>query len=286
MTNEHGAKYDEGKLKWHLLPPSMRYVVETYTSGCTKYSDYNWRRGIAFSRLFSAMLRHAWAFWWGGDRDPENGQKHLASVVFYALAMMQYGDEDRTDLDDRFEGGRGCGVVSDNDTDGGSNKTLIKAELICRKSGTINQGYVWEEEVEGAGPGNISFMLWETGRSAKLVPLRDISLGWSTGRVGANRPTSSLFEAVDAGDGDGDDDGGGDDDDNDEDSDNDFIAAHREGNGILFRENGFIRRADVYKHDTEVEFSHYEDGRDPHMVAKSEIILGHHIDGLNSRREI
>lgn len=49
----------------------------------------NWENGIAFSRLFAAMQRHAWAWWSGQEYDPVDGQHHLASVAWCAFAIME-----------------------------------------------------------------------------------------------------------------------------------------------------------------------------------------------------
>lgn len=78
----------------------MRKVVEVYTMGARKYADRNWEKGLTWGRVFAAMMRHAWAWWGGEERDRENGQHHLASVVWAALALMEYEHTHR-ELDDR-----------------------------------------------------------------------------------------------------------------------------------------------------------------------------------------
>lgn len=96
-----GVKHDQGKLRFDLIPVSpLKKVVSVYTMGARKYADRNWEKGLSFSRCFAALMRHAWDFWTGVDRDPEDGQHPLASVVFYALAMMEF-QETHPELDDR-----------------------------------------------------------------------------------------------------------------------------------------------------------------------------------------
>jgi hypothetical protein len=96
-----GNKDDLGKLRWDLLPVGpMKQVVEVYTMGVKKYGDRNWERGLTWGRVFAAMMRHAWAWWGGEERDMENGQHHLASVVWTALALMEY-EETHRELDNR-----------------------------------------------------------------------------------------------------------------------------------------------------------------------------------------
>jgi hypothetical protein len=96
-----GRKYDGDKLRFDLIPMRpLLAVVHVFTLGAKKYGDRNWEKGIAFGRIFAAMMRHAWA-WWGGERnDPEDGQHHLASVAWCAMALIQL-EETHPELDDR-----------------------------------------------------------------------------------------------------------------------------------------------------------------------------------------
>lgn len=95
-----GVKNDSGKLRYDLFPSSLSKVAEVYTIGARKYADRNWERGLAWGRVFSAMLRHSWAWWWGERCDSVDGQHHLASVAWCALALMEYEDT-HPELDDR-----------------------------------------------------------------------------------------------------------------------------------------------------------------------------------------
>lgn len=95
------AKHDKYKLRYDLLPPdALAELAFVYTIGAQKYGDHNWRLGTTWGRFFAAMMRHAWA-WWGGDEyDESDGQRHLASVAWCALALMTYtmqelGTDDR-----------------------------------------------------------------------------------------------------------------------------------------------------------------------------------------------
>lgn len=102
-----GIKYDEGKLRYDLLPPdSLDAVVEVFTFGANKYTDRNWERGMAWGRLFGALMRHCWAFWRGEDFDKESGLHHLAhagSCIFILLAHAQrnIGKDNRNILEDK-----------------------------------------------------------------------------------------------------------------------------------------------------------------------------------------
>lgn len=100
-----GRKDDSGpdKPRYDLIPTyPLRLLAELYSIGSRKYADHNWRKGLAFSRLFSAMMRHSW-LWWGGEEvDPTDGQHHLTSVAWNAFALL---DLQRTmpSMDDRWE---------------------------------------------------------------------------------------------------------------------------------------------------------------------------------------
>lgn len=95
-----GRKDDSGKLRYDLIPPSLAEVAKVYTLGGLKYGDRNWEKGIVWSRIFAAMIRHSWAWWWGEECDQKDGQKHLASVAWCALALMHYSTT-HPELDDR-----------------------------------------------------------------------------------------------------------------------------------------------------------------------------------------
>lgn len=87
-----GRKYDEGKLRYDLIPPeALRGLAEVYTIGAKKYSDRNWEKGISYSRLIGALLRHLVdGFMMGEDIDPENKQRHIDSVVWNAVALSTF----------------------------------------------------------------------------------------------------------------------------------------------------------------------------------------------------
>lgn len=100
MSNE-GQKNDAGKLRYDLIPVyPLEKLAEVYTIGCKKYSDRNWEKGLTWGRVFAAMMRHAWKFWNGEERDPVDGQLHLASVAWCAFSLIEYGVT-HNELDDR-----------------------------------------------------------------------------------------------------------------------------------------------------------------------------------------
>ena len=96
-----GRKDDTDKAPWHLLPPdALRQIVLVLEFGAAKYGDRNWEKGMAWSRPFSALMRHMWAWWRGEDRDPETGLSHLAHAGCCILFLLEYygrstGKDDR-----------------------------------------------------------------------------------------------------------------------------------------------------------------------------------------------
>lgn len=86
-----GAKYDGEKVQWDLVPDdAVEEVAKVYTLGAKKYASRNWEKGISYMRIVGALRRHLNA-WIRGERyDPENGQPHLASVVWNGLALLAY----------------------------------------------------------------------------------------------------------------------------------------------------------------------------------------------------
>jgi hypothetical protein len=99
-VSETGAS-KAGNLERHsLLAPSLRELAEHYGRGSLKYDDHNWRKGMEWSLLFDAMMRHAWEFWHGEDRDEETGSKHIIATAWHALSLATYMDE-CPELDDR-----------------------------------------------------------------------------------------------------------------------------------------------------------------------------------------
>jgi len=96
-----GRKDDGGKAPWHLLPPdALNEIVLVLEFGARKYGDRNWERGMAWSRPFSALMRHMWAWWRGEDFDPETGYSHLAHAACCILFLMTYRGR-ATGVDDR-----------------------------------------------------------------------------------------------------------------------------------------------------------------------------------------
>jgi hypothetical protein len=96
-----GRKDDTGKDPWDLLPwDAVREVVKVLAFGAKKYAPRNWEKGMAYSRLYAATMRHMIA-WWDGERsDPETGFSHLSHAGCCVLFLLAFelrgiGSDDR-----------------------------------------------------------------------------------------------------------------------------------------------------------------------------------------------
>ena len=98
------VKNDQGKPQYHLLPNDVLQsvgAVLAFGASAEKYEAHNWRKGMAWSRMFDAAQRHIWAFWEGEDNDPESGLPHLAHAVTCLMFLCSYHLSE-TGEDDRF----------------------------------------------------------------------------------------------------------------------------------------------------------------------------------------
>lgn len=101
-----GGEKGQKLARFDLIPPRpMWEVAELYGEGAKKYADRNWERGYAWSLSIGALERHFNLFKQGEDYDAETTKRHLASVVFHALALMEFA-ETHPELDDRPKGDR------------------------------------------------------------------------------------------------------------------------------------------------------------------------------------
>lgn len=96
-----GKKLDDGKLPWHLLPgDAVEEIVSILDFGAKKYAPRNWEKGMSWSRVFSALMRHMWA-WWGGENvDKETGKSHLAHAGCCILFLIAF-EKRKSGTDDR-----------------------------------------------------------------------------------------------------------------------------------------------------------------------------------------
>lgn len=98
-----GRKDDGGKSPYHLLPPEfLESTTAVLAFGAAKYQERNWEKGMAWSRCFSALMRHMWAWWRGEKADPETGLSHLAHASCCIAFLLTY-EQRSAGTDDRPE---------------------------------------------------------------------------------------------------------------------------------------------------------------------------------------
>lgn len=91
MSTE-GKKYDQGKLRWSLIPwDATALVTGVLEHGARKYGVDNWKRVPgARDRYFNAAMRHLLAWYGGEDMDEESGLPHLAHAICCLLFLLDF----------------------------------------------------------------------------------------------------------------------------------------------------------------------------------------------------
>jgi hypothetical protein len=98
-----GIKLDAEKPDMSLLSSTaLLKTAEVMSFGKRKYAAHNWRKGINYSRLIAAAMRHIVAYNNGEDKDPESGLSHLAHASCCIQFLIEF-ENTRTDLDDRYK---------------------------------------------------------------------------------------------------------------------------------------------------------------------------------------
>ena len=86
-----GLRHDVGKIRLDLIPPEwVMNLGSVLTAGANKYADRNWELGMAWSKVWGPLLRHAFKWLLGEQYDKETGCHHMAHVAWNALALMSY----------------------------------------------------------------------------------------------------------------------------------------------------------------------------------------------------
>jgi hypothetical protein len=104
-TNPKTA-YGKAKPPMQYVPPvallELGLVMEF---GASKYGPMNWREDpISASTFYNALMRHAFLYWDGADRDLESKLKHLSHIMS-CCAILLDAEASGTLIDDRPEKG-------------------------------------------------------------------------------------------------------------------------------------------------------------------------------------
>lgn len=86
----------DNKLMWELLPlEDIEDVVKVYTEGANKYGVNTWQNlENGYNRYKAALFRHLLEYEKGNEYDEETGCRHLAQVVWNAIALLHISKKD------------------------------------------------------------------------------------------------------------------------------------------------------------------------------------------------
>ncbi len=86
-----GIKFDQGKPEPCLLSSiALMEMSKVATLGAKKYGPHNWRKGMKWSRILNAVMRHILQFQNSEDPDEESGVSHLAHAAWGLMALIEY----------------------------------------------------------------------------------------------------------------------------------------------------------------------------------------------------
>ena len=101
MNKETAARFDEGKIRYELIPSyALEQLAKVYTYGAQKYDDDNWRKGLNWLKTIGSLLRHVYAWKKGETLDPESNCHHLAMASWNCFSLMSY-EKHSVGIDDR-----------------------------------------------------------------------------------------------------------------------------------------------------------------------------------------
>lgn len=96
-----GIKYDAGKPKIHLIPKeALEMMASALEYGAVKYDKRNYEKGIEYTRLVDATLRHIIKWMHKQDLDDESGLNHVSHALAN-LSMLAYMIHNKKEFDDR-----------------------------------------------------------------------------------------------------------------------------------------------------------------------------------------
>lgn len=106
-NNKEGLKYSNDKIPLELVPViSLIEAAKVLDFGQKKYGRDNWRKGIAYSKIFGALLRHLYKWYSGEEIDKETGLSHLSHALVNVMFLIEYRSLPKK-FDDRPKIGKG-----------------------------------------------------------------------------------------------------------------------------------------------------------------------------------
>lgn len=99
--SDQSLKKDAGKPRLDLIDPdAIEGLARVLGFGAEKYAPDGWRRGMQWSRVIAALLRHTFAIMRGEDIDSESGLPHVDHLGCCWMFLSNYqkhgiGKDDR-----------------------------------------------------------------------------------------------------------------------------------------------------------------------------------------------
>lgn len=91
IIQETAIKHDSEKLDLSMLPPEgLEEATKAFMDGMKKYGRHQYRSGMEWSRLVSAMMRHINQFNKGEDKASDSGVHHLGHVIANCMMLLDY----------------------------------------------------------------------------------------------------------------------------------------------------------------------------------------------------
>lgn len=85
-------KFDDGKLRWHLMPEqALEEVLKVLEFGAKRYGEMNWidnASQVEWTRYQNALERHLKKFKRGADLDSDSNLYELAHLACNALMLL------------------------------------------------------------------------------------------------------------------------------------------------------------------------------------------------------
>ena len=98
-----GIKHDSDKPDLSILPRSgLEGIAKVFSFGEKKYGRYNFLKGMAWSRITSAAMRHLVAFNDGEDLDNESKLNHLYHAGACIMMLAEYYEK-KLGQDNRYK---------------------------------------------------------------------------------------------------------------------------------------------------------------------------------------
>lgn len=86
-----------------VAPQFIEGVGRVLAYGAKKYARGQWMRGMSWSGILAAILRHTFAILRGEDRDSETGELHLYHIGCEIMFLAWFQDGPRKAEYDKFD---------------------------------------------------------------------------------------------------------------------------------------------------------------------------------------